>query len=265
MAAQGEMTADLRLIGDFELRVDGRPVRLGLAAQRLLALLAIRRRPMSRAQAAGALWPDVPADRATANLRSVMWRLRKHHGAFARTSSNLLLGSGIQVDLTAAEAAAGVLSQAPDVLPEDQLSALLQANFSNELLPDWCDQWLIADRERFRQLRLHALEALCAQLSAVHWHGSAIDAGLAVVATDPLRESAHSVLIQAYLAEGNYSDALRQFRRYSELVRSELHVNPSPRLREMVRAAFSDSASRVRPRWLPEQVRAGVPQANDPG
>lgn len=234
---QSNVAVELRLIGGFEFRVGGRPVRVGLAAQRLLALLAVREQPLSRCQAAGLLWPDHPAERAAANLRSVMWRLQRRHQSFDTSLGDLRLAGGVLVDLQAVSRSARVLLRQREPLHEEQLHDLLHANFYDELLPDWSDEWLIAERERFRQLRLHALEALCAQLSAGCWHGWAVDTGLAVVRTDPLRESGHSALINAYLAEGNYSEAVRQFRRYTELIRSELRVDPSPRLRELLRSA----------------------------
>src|SRR4029079_7200585 len=60
-----------------------------------------------------------------------------------------------------------------------------------DLLPDWYDEWVVLERERFRQLRLHALEALCERLVAAGRRGEAVQAGLAAVAGEPLRESAH--------------------------------------------------------------------------
>lgn len=219
----------------------GWPVRVGAAAQRLLALLAVREQSTSRYQAAGMLWPDFPAERAAANLRSVMWRLQRYHPSFDTSFGDLRLADTVRVDLQAVTESARMLLHSRTPLREDHLHELLHANFYDELLPDWSEEWLIAERERFRQLRLHALEELCDQLSAMCWHGSAIDTGLAVVRTDPLRESGHCVLIKAYLAEGNYCEALRQFRRYADLVRTELRVDPSPRLREMLRAASKSS------------------------
>lgn len=241
-APETHVIAELRVIGGFEFRVGGWPVRVGAAAQRLLALLAVRDQSTSRYQAAGMLWPDFPAERAAANLRSVMWRLQRCHPSFDTSLGDLRLADSVRVDLHEVARSARMLLHQREPLPEKVLHELLHANFYDELLPDWSEEWLIAERERFRQLRLHALEALCAQLSAVCWHGSAVDTGLAVVRTDPLRESGHSVLIKAYLAEGNYCEALRQFRRYSALIKSELRLDPSPRLREILQTASIPSS-----------------------
>ena len=63
-------------------------------------------------------------------------------------------------------------------------------------------------------MRIHALEALGRTLINVRRFSDAIDAALAAVAAEPLRESAHVVLIEAHLAEGNVSEAVRQLERF---------------------------------------------------
>jgi DNA-binding SARP family transcriptional activator len=99
---------------------------------------------------------------------------------------------------------------------------------SGDLLPDWYDDWVIIERERFRELRVEALERICRQLSGVGRYGDAVQAGLAAVAAEPLRESAHQALIGAHLAEGNRTDALRQYQLLSYLLRRDLDLEPSP-------------------------------------
>jgi len=56
-----------------------------------------------------------------------------------------------------------------------------------DLLPDWCDDWLVVERERLRELRIR----VCEQLTAIGSFGQAIEAGMAAVRAEPLRESAH--------------------------------------------------------------------------
>ena len=89
---------------------------------------------------------------------------------------------------------------------------------SRDLLPDWYDDWVAVERERFRQLRVHALERLCDRLVEAERFGEAIEAGLAAMKSEPLRESAHRALVRAHLAEGNRSEALAQYRRFKALL-----------------------------------------------
>jgi DNA-binding SARP family transcriptional activator len=107
-------------------------------------------------------------------------------------------------------------------------------DLSLDLLPDWYDDWLVDEREGVRQLRLHALEVLTERLSTSGRHVEAIQAALAAVRLEPLRETAHAALIRAHLAEGNRSEALRQFSRCRDALAAELAVEPSESLRKLV-------------------------------
>ncbi len=61
-------------------------------------------------------------------------------------------------------------------------------------------------------------------------------AGLAAVSAEPLRESAHRALIAVHLHEANYGEAVRQYERCRTMLREELGISPSPRLRDLLRA-----------------------------
>jgi DNA-binding SARP family transcriptional activator len=79
---------------------------------------------------------------------------------------------------------------------------------------------VLLDRERTRQLSLHALEALCSRWTEMRRFGQAVQAGLAAVAGEPIRESAHRILMKAHLAEGNPGEAIRQYRTYERCFRT---------------------------------------------
>jgi DNA-binding SARP family transcriptional activator len=105
-----------------------------------------------------------------------------------------------------------------------------------ELLPGWYDDWVLFERERVRQLHLHILEAVAEALSASGRFGVALEAGLRAVQVDPLRESAHRLVMEIHLAEGNIWEALRRYEECSRLLWKELRVAPSGRMRELVQA-----------------------------
>ena len=113
---------------------------------------------------------------------------------------------------------------------------LFELSEAGDLLPDWYDDWLTVERERFRQLRLHALESLAGDLADSGRFAAATDAALAAIASEPLRESAHRTLIKLHLAEGNAAEAVRQYRFYSGLLRGELGLDPSPTMQALVHA-----------------------------
>ena len=57
----------------------------------------------------------------------------------------------------------------------------------------------------------------------------------AAVETEPLRESAHRLLVKVYLAEGNWGEALRQYRVFCSGLRDGLGLRPSTQMEELVR------------------------------
>ena len=109
------------------------------------------------------------------------------------------------------------------------------AALSADLLPDWYDDWAIVEAEDWRQLRLHALDALTERLLAGGRFADAAGAALASVKAEPLRETAHAALIRVHLAEGNQAEALAAFERFRELLREELDIEPSPMLEALVK------------------------------
>ena len=55
-----------------------------------------------------------------------------------------------------------------------------------------------------------------------------IASGLAAVAAEPLRESAHRMVIRVHLLEGNIAEASRQYRAFARLLSDALGARPSP-------------------------------------
>jgi DNA-binding SARP family transcriptional activator len=198
--------------------------------QRLLAFLALQGRPLTRSFVAGSLWIDSTDHRAAASLRSALWRMNRDGRLIDTNGEQLALLPAVQVDVADAVAQAHrLLDPACDDLPN-----LREVCLHDDLLPDWYDDWIALERERFRQLRVHALERLCDLLIAARRFGEAIETGLAVACAEPLRESAHRILIRAHLAEGNRAEALAQYSRFRTLLHDELGLEPSQEMSALV-------------------------------
>lgn len=220
------------LLNGVQLRRDEEVVDLPLGAQRLLAFVALHDRPLFRQHVAGTLWPDVTENRSNGCLRSALWRLRQSGcQLIAATPQYLQLAAAVSVDFREATAAARHVLAGPT---EQGLGLSLQLAEPRDLLSGWYEDWVLLERERFRQLRLHALETLCDLLTAAGRFGEAIEAGLSAVAGEPLRESAQRSLIQAHLAEGNGCEAIRRYKSFVKLLHEELGLKPSARLNDLV-------------------------------
>jgi DNA-binding SARP family transcriptional activator len=201
----------------------------------MLALLAVHDRALERSFVAATLWTDAGEERAAGNLRTALWRLRRSgHALLERGSSRLQLARSVTVDLHDACALAHGLLGHGDEWGADPDVDFDESVFLHDLLPDWYDDWLLIERERFRELRLRALEALCERLAASGRSSRAIECGLAAIIGDPLRESSHRAVIKIYLAEGNQAVAIHQYRFYRELLAGRLGLQPSQQMSELV-------------------------------
>src|SRR5580765_8556363 len=68
--------AELVLMNGFSLRSRGTVQRLSASAQRLVALVALQGRSVTRRRAAFTLWPDSSEAHAYGSLRTALFRLR---------------------------------------------------------------------------------------------------------------------------------------------------------------------------------------------
>jgi DNA-binding SARP family transcriptional activator len=227
----------LRLLGRFELSCGDRALSVSPAGERLLAYLGLRPEPVARSAVAAALWPGCTDTRAAANLRSALWRLHERRPAppVCHHDGLVALAPDVTVDL----------SELSTQLDRSFIGEVGIATLRQDVLPDWPDEWLIATREWFRQIRLRALEALSDGHRAAGRMDAALAAGLAAVSSDPLRESAHRRLTQVHIAEGNFAEALRQYQSYRRLARAELGLPPSPQFRTLIAPLLDRPLDRV--------------------
>ena len=206
----------LDLLDGFHLKVDSEPLEVPDNPQRLVAFVALRRRPVCRALVAGTLWPEKTESRASANLRSSLWRL---NGASPRppitcSGASLMLNPEVRLDVAALERHGWALLEGPTnpgTRPPPDF-------FSKELLPGWYEDWVVAERERLGQLQIRFLEALVHHLRELGEFARAIDQAMRLVAIDPLRERSQLALIRALVDEGSWGRAQWQADHYCQLL-----------------------------------------------
>ena len=239
----------LALSGGFRLSGCASTAVLPGHAQRVLAYLALippADTACPRVLIAERLWGDGTGDRAQASLRTAIWRIRSVDRRLVRADREFVqLGTQVEVDVRRG------LEQAHRVLSDSSVLDPADADIDGlpgDLLPTWEEDWLLLERERIRQIRIHTLEALSRRQCAIGKFGSAIEAAYAAIADEPLRESAHSALIEVHLAERNFAAAWHQLHRCAALLHAELGVGPSAVLVARVRDASSVALGEQRPR-----------------
>lgn len=213
----------LHLLGGFRLLHGSSPVVVPRGLQRVLALVGLRP-GATRSHLAGLLWPDAPEERALSSLRTALWRLRQDPYCPLLTSGDTVrLGPTVQVDV---DALVGTAARVRDGDSSDTTATAL-ATGRHDLLPGWYEDWVLAERERLRQLRLHMLEQVADHHLTAGRHGEALEAALEALAAEPLRETPHRLVVRIHLAEGNAFEAVHAFYVYRDLLRRELRLEPS--------------------------------------
>jgi len=221
----------VQLLGGFAIAIDEAAVHLSNAAERVIAFVALQSTPQRREQVAFTLWPDHVDQRALANLRSVLWRVRTRIDSLLEADhAYLRLGSRVSVDYRAK------LRECEDVrareTPDADLTALI--HHDTELLPGWYEDWVIDEREWFRNRLLTTCEAQCRLLREHGDLAQAVDLAFDVVTAEPLRDTAYQELLESLIAAGNHADAMRHYERYRRRLNDEWGVRPSPAITGLI-------------------------------
>jgi DNA-binding SARP family transcriptional activator len=201
------------VLGAFTLTVEGAPVALSVDARRLVAYLAVHHRPQARASLAADLWPGVAGERPLADAVAAI----DVPGLLDESGAGVLaLAPEVTVDLAEAMQLIRALPSMPAGTAVD--TSVLTA----DILPGWSAAWLEIERERFRQLRLYAIEERSQRLITAGRFDDAVAMAKVAVRTAPSRESARRALIEAYVAQGDLAAAVNEYDEYQELLRSSL-------------------------------------------
>jgi len=231
-------TFHLRLVGGFAATQDGRDIKLPAASRRLVAATALHVGPIPRYVAAERLWPHLEPRSALSSLRTALFRLNASSALLDTGPGYIALAAHVAVDVHALEAFARRLIDGP--VPDTDAEASVRL-LTMAILPDCDDDWLRLERDRLRDLFLHAIEAHAARLSAAGHYARALEAAHAALAADPVRETAAATLIAIHLAEGNRPQAVRTYRDFRLRLRAIIGVEPAEELTALVGPYLSDA------------------------
>lgn len=258
--------ARLRLLGGWQLIVDGAEVDLGHREQRLIALLGLTDLT-ARGQVASVLWPDSTDEHALGSLRRAVRQSRtKCPGALVAGRLTVALDPGVRVDVDDLRRAAG-LTRLP--MSDGVAHELLQVLRGQELLPGWFDEWIVDERALLQQLRVEALERISQHGLAKGDFVLAVDAAGVAIAIEPLRESARELSIRGHLGRDDVGSALHELHRYSALLDEELGIAPPAKIRALLEppadAPPSQHPSRPTvPRQRVAQIEEELPEPRRP-
>jgi DNA-binding SARP family transcriptional activator len=253
----------IHLLGDFRVTVGSRVIderewisRKARSLVKLLALAGLHR--LHREHIMDQLWPEMGPEEAANNLHKVLYVVRhilEPDLPRGGTSSYLQLRHGVLaleapekpwIDVEAFEAAARV---ARELRTARAYTAALQL-YTGDLVPeDRYEDWVAAYRERLRGLRVTLLIGLAGAQEQAGDIAAAIETLQQVVASDPVHEQAHGILMRLWVHAGQRHLALRQYQVLRAALQRELDAEPDARLQALyqdMRASHPAQGA-----WLP--------------
>ena len=228
----------LRLIGEGAcLPGDGRTLALECKDALVLAYFAIEG-PSSRAALASMLWSDVEPERARANLRQRLFRLRKVVG-FDLLEGHVVarLRADVRTDLDGPEAGTGEL-----------LTGVGEIDAGG--LADWLD----TTRARRRAAHCERLAGEAARLENAGSLAAALHVAQQLVDANPTSEHGHRRLMRLHYLRADRSAALVAYRHCAATLARELGAQPSDETRQLKLQIEKSTALALRvvptPVWL---------------
>jgi DNA-binding SARP family transcriptional activator len=225
--------AELRiwLLGEFRVATGGNEVPTAAwsrsSSRSLVKLLALAPgHHLHREQLMDWLWPDLPPDAASSNLRKAIHFARRAIGTSAVCVSNEVVrleAGALWVDVDAFEAAA----QAGDT------AVALGLYTDDLLLEDRFEPWCERRRDQLRAVAAELLLEQSNELEGRGDHRGAIAALERLIALEPLNEAGHCGLIRLHAIAGRRHTALGWYRQLEDRLGVELGVAPGDAARRL--------------------------------
>jgi len=199
------------------------------SAQRLIAYLALHP-GCPRSVVAAALWPDSAEGHARSSLRTTARRLRRGAPGLLHPSLDpMSLDTDVRID---AHEMLDLMDRAPR--EPDPAATVHRLCRMGALLPGWYEDWALLERERLAQLLVVTLEQLGEKLLAEGDHVAAFEAATGCIRLEPLRESAHRLLVRVHLASGNRVAAWQAYEHFRQCSIMEFGLAPDHGFEELI-------------------------------
>jgi len=223
---------EARLLGRFEVRLDGAPIDLASRpAQSLFAYLALNPNvPHRRERLAGTLWPDTSDANARNSLRHALWTLRRALG----TNGKYLLADDLTITLNADSDCrfdCALLDQKPsgDWSADDLIGIV--SEYGGDLLPGFYDEWVVLERQRLQVVFEHKMKLLLDRLVEARRWEDVLEWGERWIVLGYTPEPAYRALMIAHAGMSDLSKMAATHRRCVDALKNELGVEPSEQTR----------------------------------
>jgi predicted ATPase/DNA-binding SARP family transcriptional activator len=239
---------EIRLLGPFEVLLDGKPI-TGFESSKVRALLAYLaaegHRPQRREHLAGLLWPDWPQKSAISNLRYALADLRKNIGdrqaqppylSISRETIQFNSESACRVDISAFERSGS--PHGGQVPVEAVYRGEFLEGFSLSDSPAFED-WVRAKREFYRRLILAAFDEMAEQQVERGEYETALVTARRAIEIEPWHEPAHQHILRILAQQGRRVEAVTHYEKLRKILKDELDIEPSESTRLLLEQARS--------------------------
>ena len=189
------------------------------SAKLLVLLSLVRSGKMLRSQLAEQLWPDDFYDATRLRLRQEIHRLKRALGSDAEIIGSdardvWLDKSQVTTDIELLE---GVYGGKDHLLPDSV--------FTDDFLPGWHDDWVLAERSRAENLQASAAVALGNRRLESGDATGALEFAKRVIQRHPLNEELRMVAVHSNAKLGSVAASVAEYQDYRRKVREHLGVN----------------------------------------
>ncbi|MGX1618134.1 AfsR/SARP family transcriptional regulator [Micromonospora chalcea] len=267
------MAVEFRVLGDLDVRIDGRAVRIGHARQQcvLAALLVEPNRVVATGQLISRVWGDEVPDGAAATLRGYLSRLRHALAGtddvriVRRHPGYLLAVDPDRVDLHRFRALTEQARRTGDDATAIGCLERALGLWRGDAFDGLATPWLAAYRQTLDRQRLAA--ALDRNEIALRRgaHARLLPDVLDLSGRHPWDERLAAQAMLALYRCGRQADALEHFHRMRHRLAAEIGTDPSPPLAQLYQQILTADAAVAPPQFPEEEEPAATATGPSPG
>ncbi len=213
------------------------------AAQDLFFLMLAHPGGLTKEQVGLYMWPDASPEDLNVRFKNTLYRLRKAVGNQAILLGNhgyrfnRMLDYFYDVEIFTAQIEKA--EQAESVVEKVSHFNKAIREYQGDYLSNFDGLWVMADRERYRQMYLNAV----VQLAKYHYEEQELQAALRycqqALIEDPMLEEVHRLAMKIHAMSGNRAEVIRQYQLCKRVLIDNYNIAPSEKTHELFQSLIN--------------------------
>lgn len=236
----------IRLLGDFELQVDGVDIIKKLKRRTTRAILAYfllhPRRSFTWEKIASWVWPESSSAVAHQMFKIGLWEIRncapelKSVIRYTRGRYTLNPETNLWVDVWEFERLLRQVSVSPKVEEKERVLEQADNLYRGSLLPDLYYTWIEDYRNALERIFAVALGELARSYAKEEDYEKSLSYCLRALKMDRLNEDIHRLLLRNYISLGQKAKALKHYEDLRQMLHKELNCEPSTKTKALIKS-----------------------------